>query len=74
MRPTICTRCTGCDVSLITDQSTPLCGMCQHLKPPAPPPMRKPLTASIMPTTGLMLIVLVFVAGVAAGAKIAGVW
>ena len=74
MRPTICACCTGCDVSLITDQSTPLCGMCQRLKPPAPPPMRKPLTASIIPSAGSMLVVLVFIAGVAVGAKMAGGW
>ena len=70
----MCTRCTGCDVSLITDQAVPLCGMCQSLTPPAPPPMRRPLPASIIPTTGSMLVVLVFLAGVAVGAKMAGGW
>lgn len=74
MRPTICTRCAGCDASMITDQPEPLCGMCERLKPPAPPPMRRTLPASIILTTGSMLVVLVFLAGVAVGAKMTGGW
>lgn len=74
MRPTRCARCAGCDASMITDQSLPLCGGCEGLKPPAPPPMRTPLPASIIPTAGSMLVVLVFIAGVAVGAKMAGGW
>lgn len=74
MRPTICTRCTGCDTSMITDQSTPLCGMCERLTSHPPPPMRTPLPASIVPSIGLMLVVLVFLTGVAVGAKMAGGW
>jgi hypothetical protein len=74
MRLTICARSTGCEVSLITNQSTPLCGMCQHLTPPAPPPMRAPRPTSIIPSVGSMLVVLVFIAGMAVGAKMAGGW
>ncbi|PMY71939.1 hypothetical protein C1X27_10855 [Pseudomonas sp. MPR-AND1B] len=59
---------------MISEQTTPLCGMCERLKPPVPPPMRRPLSASIIPTTGSMLLVLVFLAGVAVGAKMAGCW
>lgn len=74
MRPFIFTRCTGCDTSMITDQSTPLCVMCERLKAPAPPPMRTPFPASIFSPVGLMLVVLVFLTGVAVGAKMAGGW
>ena len=74
MKPTMFTCCTVCDISIITDQARPLCGMCQRLKPPAPPPMRKPLSASIIPSADAMLVVLVFIAGVAVGAKMAGGW
>lgn len=42
--------------------------------PPAPPPMRRLLPASIIPTIGSMLAVLVFIAGMAVGAKMAGGW
>lgn len=73
MRPFMCTRCGGCGASMITDQATPLCGMCERLKPPAPPPMRRPM-ASLAPSLGSVLIVLVFIAGVAVGAKMAGGW
>ncbi|MBS4090427.1 hypothetical protein [Pseudomonas rustica] len=59
---------------MITDQATPLCGMCERLKPPAPPPMRCPLPASIIPTIGSMLVVLVFLTGVVVGAKMTGGW
>lgn len=45
-----------------------------NTEPPAPPPMRTPLPASIIPTTGSMLLVLVFIAGVAVGAKMVGGW
>ena len=40
---------------------------------PPPPPMRRPM-ASIAPSIGSLLIVLVFLAGVAVGAKMAGGW
>jgi len=39
---------------------------------PAPPPMRPPLPGSLIPTAGSMLVVLVFVVGVAVGAKMVG--
>lgn len=74
MRPTRCAPCTGCAAFMITDQAAPLCGTCEQLKPPAPPPMRAPLPASIIPSAGSMLVVLVFFAGVAVGAKMAGGW
>lgn len=74
MRPTRCARFAGCDAFMITDQRLPLCGGCERLKPPAPPPMRHPLPASIIPTTGSMLVVLVFIAGAVVGAKMAGGW
>lgn len=73
MRPTICTQCTGCEASLITDQSTPLCGMCQRSAPPAAPPMRPPNAAHVA-SLASVLIVLVFIAGVVVGAKMAGGW
>lgn len=41
--------------------------------PPAPPPLRNP-NASVTPSLGSLLIVLVFIAGVAVGAKITGGW
>ena len=69
----MCTRCVGCDASMITDQEVAICGMCQQLKPPAPPPMRRPdlsLTSNLDP----MWIVLVFVAGLAVGSKMVGGW
>lgn len=54
------------------------CGTCERCvasKPPPPPPlMRKPLPGSIAPTAGSILVVLVFIAGVAVGAKMAGGW
>lgn len=73
MRPTICTRCTGCDVSLITDQATPLCGLCQRLAPAEPPRLRNP-NASVTPSLGSLWVGLVFLAGVAVGAKMTGGW
>ena len=42
--------------------------------PPAPPPMRTATTAPITPSIGSVLVVLVFLAGVAVGAKMAGGW
>lgn len=68
------TQCTGCGVSVITDQCPPLCGMCERLKPPAPPPMRSPLPAPFILSAGSILVVLVFLFGVAVGAKMAGGW
>ncbi|MPQ84500.1 hypothetical protein F0170_11185 [Pseudomonas sp. MAFF 730085] len=54
------------------------CGICERCvaSNPAPPspPMRTPLSASIIPSAGSMLVVLVFVVGVAVGAKMAGGW
>ena len=55
------------------------CGKCPRCfitkpAPPAPPPMRRPPPTSIIPSTGSMLVVLVFIAGVAVGAKMAGDW
>lgn len=52
------------------------CARCVITKPgpPAPPPMRKPLPASVIPSAGSMLVVLVFLSGVAVGAKMAGGW
>ena len=53
------------------------CGTCERCvasKPPPPPVMRKPLPGSIIPSTGSMLVVLVFIAGVAVGVKLAGGW
>lgn len=44
-----------------------------RLKPPPHPPMRQPGT-SLVPSVGSVLIVLVFIAGVAVGAKMAGGW
>lgn len=70
----MCTRCIGCAAFMITDQAMPMCGMCQRPAPQPPPPMRRPVPASIIPTAGSMLVVLVFIAGVAVGTKMAGVW
>lgn len=41
--------------------------------PPAPPPLRNP-DASVMPSLGSLWVGLVFLAGVAVGAKMAGGW
>lgn len=73
MRPTMCAHCAGCGVFMITDQSTPLCGMCQRRSPPAPPPMRTPNAAHVA-SRAPVLIVLVFIVGVVVGAKMAGGW
>lgn len=46
-----------------------------HGRPsPLPPTMRTPRPASIIPSIGSMLVVLVFIAGMAVGAKMAGGW
>lgn len=74
MHPIRCAPCTVCGISLVTDQAIPLCGGCDRRQPPAPPPMRTPLPGSLIPTAGSMLVVLVFIAGVAVGAKMAGGW
>lgn len=52
------------------------CARCIITKPPPPPapPMRTPRPTSIIPGTGSMLVVLVFIAGVVVGAKMAGGW
>lgn len=55
------------------------CGKCARCiinkpAPPAPPPMCTPRPASIVPSIGSMLVVLVFIAGMAVGAKMAGGW
>lgn len=55
------------------------CGKCPRCiitkpAPPTPPPMRTPRPASIIPSFGSMLVVLVFIAGMAVGAKMAGGW
>ena len=75
-----CTRCHWIKTEpLPYHSSTTMCHACRRSvlpgeKPPAPPPMRRPLPASIIPTTGSMLVVLVFLAGVEVGAKMAGGW
>jgi len=70
-----CLRCR-----LIKTEVTPqaychpgVCEPCRQSMVP-PPPMRRPLPASIIPATGSMLVVLVFIAGVVVGAKMAGGW
>lgn len=50
------------------------CDRCIITKPPPPAHMRTPRPTSIMPSVGSMLVVLVFIAGVAVGAKMAGGW
>ncbi|UFQ03042.1 hypothetical protein [Pseudomonas fitomaticsae] len=42
-------------------------------RPPAPPPLRNP-NASVTPSLGSLWIVLVFIVGVAVGAKMVGGW
>lgn len=57
--------------------STTMCQACRRSVLPGgkpPPPMRTPLSASIIPSMGSMLVVLVFIAGMAVGAKMAGGW
>lgn len=74
MHRTRCASCTVCGVSLITDQKVPLCGGCDRPQAPAAPFMRTPNPTSIIPSIGSMLVVLVFIAGMAVGAKMAGGW
>ena len=50
-----------------------VCVSCSKPLPPAPPPMRNPY-ASLAPSLGSVLIVLVFIAGVMVGAKMAVGW
>ena len=50
------------------------CESCRRSLQPSPPPMRIPVSASIIPSAGSMLVVLVFLAGVTVGAKMAGGW
>ncbi len=58
--------------------STTMCEACRRSvlgggKLPPPPPMRAPM-APLMPSLGSMLVVVVFLVGVAVGAKMAGGW
>lgn len=59
--------------------STSMCEACRRSVlgggklPPPPPPMRVPM-APLVPSLGSMLVVVVFLAGVAVGAKMAGGW
>ncbi|EIK68279.1 hypothetical protein PseBG33_1361 [Pseudomonas synxantha BG33R] len=50
-----------------------MCGTCQAVKPPEPPPMRQS-TASMALSIDSLLVMLVFVAGMAIGAKMVGGW
>ena len=63
--------CEACRRSLIPPSGTKV----SSWRPPAPPapPMRQP-NASVVPSLGSLWIVLVFIAGVAVGAKMAGGW
>lgn len=69
----MCARCVGCDASMITDQKVAMCGMCQQIRPPAPPLMRRP-DASSSSHLDPVWIVLVLVAGLAVGSKMVGGW
>lgn len=59
--------CEACRQSLIPPPTTEQRGI-----PPAPP-LRNP-NASVTPSLGSLLIVLVFIAGVSIGAKMVGGW
>lgn len=71
----VCSRCHWVRLEPLADDliHTGVCTSCIKPLPPAPPPMRNP-NASLAPSLGSLLIVLVFVAGVAVGAKMAGAW
>lgn len=62
--------CQDCRRALLPPPTTEQRGL---PPPPPPPPMRTPNT-SIAPSIGSLLIVLVFIAGVAVGAKMSGGW
>ena len=70
-----CDRCRWVKTeSLADDLIHPgVCMSCIKTLPPGPPPMRKP-HSSLAPSVGSLLIVLVFIAGIAVGAKMAGGW
>lgn len=59
--------CQACRRTLLLPPTTEKRGL------PPPPPMRTPDT-SITPSIGSMLVVLVFIAGVVVGTKMAGGW
>lgn len=59
--------CHDCRRALLPPPTTEQRGL------PPPPPMRTPDT-SVAPSIGSLLIVLVFIAGVALGAKMVGGW
>ncbi len=59
--------CQDCRRALLPPPTTEQRGL------PSPPPMRTPNT-SVAPSLGSLLIVLVFIAGMAVGAKMAGGW
>lgn len=77
-----CTRCHWVKIEPLSYHSnTTMCQACRRSvlpggkpPPPPPPPMRTPGPASIIPTAGSMLVVMVFIAGVAVGAKMVGGW
>ncbi|MFL1556736.1 hypothetical protein [Pseudomonas sp. O11] len=70
---TACGTCARCIITKPTPPPTTEWHG-RKVKPAPPPPMRTPLPASIIPATGSMLVVLVFLAGVAVGAKMVGGW
>lgn len=76
-----CARCHWVKIEPMPyHSSTTMCEACRRSvlpggkpPPPPPPPMRKPMT-SLAPSLGSVLIVLMFIVGVAVGAKMAGGW
>lgn len=71
----VCDRCGWVKIEPLADDliHPGVCTSCLKPLPPAPPPKRNP-HASLAPSVGSMLVVLVFIAGVAVGAKMAGGW